>query len=402
MRILNFKKGSSVVVQNSVNRGYFYLVRKGTLSVDTEHKFNDKALSRFEKGDTFGLVSALTGQKYLVSVFAAEDSEVAEIPVSNLGTYLKEHREIAIKMMGQYTNELRTIHKYLTRVNKPEERFFHPEKLVADAVRYLGIGNPTCAAYALSKFLEWAENDHSAEKIEKLKNTAELLLKENKLTRSLPQWENNTKKVPPGEILFLENEISNEIYIIKSGAVKLFTLAQNQELVITVLGEGEIFGEMAFIDQSTRMASAMAVTESELIRFSKDNLFEKVGEVLLQKMFENLARRIWFSHQRLVILRIKEPVSRVYAFLYNLIRDHDIRTRNPDSTEESYTFSMNFEDLKKMAGMGNLNDKKVETVLTDPNIVWGKTEIQIRNKKRIEEKVAFYRSQAGQITTGNL
>jgi CRP-like cAMP-binding protein len=64
-------------------------VRKGTLAIDTEHRLNDRVLSRFEAGDSFGLVSALTGHHFLVTIYAETDAEVAEVPISKIGEYIR-------------------------------------------------------------------------------------------------------------------------------------------------------------------------------------------------------------------------------------------------------------------------------------------------------------------------
>ena len=88
IKIKDYKAGSAVVIQNAANPGMFYIVRKGTLAIDTEHRLNDKVLSRFEPGDSFGLVSALTGHHFLVTIYAATEWQVAVFPVSLIGSYL--------------------------------------------------------------------------------------------------------------------------------------------------------------------------------------------------------------------------------------------------------------------------------------------------------------------------
>ena len=60
IKIKDYKAGNTVIIQNAPNPGIFYLVRKGVLAIDTEHRLNDKVLSRFEAGDSFGLVSAIS------------------------------------------------------------------------------------------------------------------------------------------------------------------------------------------------------------------------------------------------------------------------------------------------------------------------------------------------------
>src|SRR5687768_1227029 len=120
IKIKDYQQGSTVIIQNAPNPGNFYLVRKGSLAIDTEHRLADKVLSRFEAGDSFGLVSALTGHHFLVTIYAATDAQVAEIPISMIGSYLKSQPELALKMLRLYSRELRTIQLHLSKLEAPE------------------------------------------------------------------------------------------------------------------------------------------------------------------------------------------------------------------------------------------------------------------------------------------
>ncbi len=330
MRVLNVKQGSAVAVQNSENKGVFYIVKSGILEVDSEHRLSDKALSRFEAGDSFGMVSALTGHRFLVTVFAKTDAEVIEIPIQMMGSYLINQKSLAIRMMSLYTRELRTIHKHLSMANQPDDRYVSPKKLIHDAKIYMELGKPKYASYALYKYLDWLSKECPDAEQE---SSAKELLAQTKSNYKGKEWSSSEVSLSADEVIFLENEVSNEIYVVKSGSVKLFTITREQELIIDILGPGEIFGEMAVIDHFQRMASAVTETDTVIMRFTKQTLFDHDGVAILQKIFESLARRIWFSHQRLIILRIPDPVTRLYAFIFNLTRDQDIKNKTWKNTK---------------------------------------------------------------------
>nr|WP_275067468.1 Crp/Fnr family transcriptional regulator [Leptospira levettii] len=202
-----------------------------------------------------------------------------------------------------------------------------------------------------------------------------------------------------GEVLFVESEKSNEIYVVLEGNVKLFGIVRGFEYVIDVLGPGEIFGEMSLIDNAPRMASAITETKSKILRVTPENLFESVGPSLLQKIFESIARRIWFSHQRLVILRLKTPVTRLYAYLYNSIRDQDIRLgRNLDvSLSTPHTIYIQMEELCNMCGIIKLKQESIDEFKADTNLVIEPNRITIKSRKRLEEKLGHFKSKEGQI-----
>jgi len=380
-------------VQNAENRGYFYIVKSGLLQVDSEHRLNDKALSHFNPGDSFGLVSALTGHKFLVTVFAARDSEVIEMPVTNFGAFLKSNQLVATSMLKMYSNELKAIHKYLSMINPVESRFNSPEKLPQQAEEYIKLDNPECARRALTFFTEWSKDnpEFSAER-----EQAARRLNEIPGTGGADQT-GNTLILKPNDVVFVENELSKDIYVIKSGHIKLSTLARGQELLIDILGPGEIFGEMSFVDEGYRMATATAQDSAELMKFTSETLFSSIGEILLQKIFVSLARRIWFSHQRLVILRLKDPTERIYAFLYNLIRNHDI-TNHSEEEKTSFSFNINLMEIKKMCGLAKLPDNKLEKFFKDSNLVIGEHSLEIKNRKLLEDHVSGHKTKIGQIS----
>lgn len=64
-----------------------------------------------------------------------------------------------------------------------------------------------------------------------------------------------------GEIVFEEGSMGQEMYVISSGAVKLTTLKQGQEMFLARMGAGEFFGEMALVDAAPRSGTVTADEE---------------------------------------------------------------------------------------------------------------------------------------------
>ncbi len=65
----------------------------------------------------------------------------------------------------------------------------------------------------------------------------------------------------PGEVIFREGDIGNEMFSIKKGKVELRT----GDEVLDVLEECEVFGEMALVDKLPRSATAVALETVELV-----------------------------------------------------------------------------------------------------------------------------------------
>lgn len=390
-----FSKNAVVVVQNAINPGLFFIIRSGRVRVDSEHILVDHDLTYYNPGDSFGLVSAMTERKYLVSLFADTDVELIQIPIQVLGSYLKQNKDLAMKILHLYSKELRALQRHLSNANKPADRDFHPERLFQNAKTYLNWKKNHYAAYALRKYLDWTALSDTVAELEEAKT----LIKENNLIYIAPEWKNGKALLRNDEVLFIENENSNDIYIVLEGSVKLFSIVRGNEYVIDILTSGEIFGEMSLIDSAPRMASAVTDRDSLILKVSSENLFDSLGDSLLQKIFASIARRIWFSHQRLVILKIKIPVIRLYAYLYNSIRNQDIRLRkrNDFVPEAEHTFSLTFEELCSLCAIYKIKKESVEDFFKDSNIQIGNGTITVKNRKRLEDKIGSYRTSEGQI-----
>ena len=98
----------------------------------------------------------------------------------------------------------------------------------------------------------------------------------------------------PGQVVFREGESSQEAYRILRGRVEISILADGKPVILAQLGEGDIFGEMAMVDERPRSASAQSLEVTECEVLTPENFNELVlsrPEVLIPYMasfFERL------------------------------------------------------------------------------------------------------------------
>ena len=67
----------------------------------------------------------------------------------------------------------------------------------------------------------------------------------------------------PGSTIFKEGDLSQEAYRIIKGRVELTATADEKPVILAQIGEGDIFGEMAMIDERPRSASAQCLEQTE-------------------------------------------------------------------------------------------------------------------------------------------
>lgn len=64
-----------------------------------------------------------------------------------------------------------------------------------------------------------------------------------------------------GATVFAQGSAGNHMYVVLNGSVEIRREREDASSLLGVLGEGEIFGEMALVDSGIRMASAVAGAE---------------------------------------------------------------------------------------------------------------------------------------------
>jgi CRP-like cAMP-binding protein len=81
-------------------------------------------------------------------------------------------------------------------------------------------------------------------------------------------------KYGPGEVIFAEGDAGDKMYVIRSGEVEILLDGR----VLETLSSGGIFGEMALIDGSPRVATARAKTACEVAPLSEKTFLFLVHE----------------------------------------------------------------------------------------------------------------------------
>lgn len=75
-----------------------------------------------------------------------------------------------------------------------------------------------------------------------------------------------------GQILFKKGEPSDAMYVLRSGKIAITVWTEdNQELLLTVLAEGDFFGELGLFDGSPRTASAKIIEKAEFLEIKRDD-----------------------------------------------------------------------------------------------------------------------------------
>lgn len=107
------------------------------------------------------------------------------------------------------------------------------------------------------------------------------------------------QKISAGLTIFAEKAPAESLYIVKSGRVKILaTLGSGAEVDLLSLEPGSFFGELALVCEDTRMVTARAETDIELLRLSRsqfNRLLDQeplIGSHMLLVITKLLATRV--------------------------------------------------------------------------------------------------------------
>jgi membrane protein len=111
-------------------------------------------------------------------------------------------------------------------------------------------------------------------------------------------FEKFARRYQPGDILFRENDESTDIYFIYLGSIDIRRNLNENEKNIATLKEGEVFGEMSYLLNENRSATAVAETESMLIVITPA-IFEELlqaNNTFSRNLIQLLSNRLRNTH----------------------------------------------------------------------------------------------------------
>jgi len=81
------------------------------------------------------------------------------------------------------------------------------------------------------------------------------------------------EKLLAGQTLFQAGDPGDSLFIVQAGEIELFIKdTAGQKIVLTIAGQGDMFGELAMLDAGPRTATAIALTESEVLVLDRGDL----------------------------------------------------------------------------------------------------------------------------------
>lgn len=122
-------------------------------------------------------------------------------------------------------------------------------------------------------------------------------------------WKMKTLK--PGEVLFRKGEPGSAMYVIEDGEIEIVLPVDPpvNEVQLSVLKEGEFFGELALFADTPRTATARAIAETRLVEMQRGDFITFVMErpSVGVSMLSEMAKRLLLTNELITSLASKNP-----------------------------------------------------------------------------------------------
>ena len=169
------------------------------------------------------------------------------------------------------------------------------------------------------------------------------------------------KSVGRNTKLFSQGDLGNVFYIIVSGSVKIFNESgDGKEKIITILKDGDSFGEFSILDGGTRSASAEALEDTLLLTISL-NAFH----LLLERDFsitftiiQQLVSRLRKTNEQVMDLVFLDAKAQIYKTLLNVASQHGKRVGQIIDIQVPFA-------EKEIAKMAGISEEVTNIVLED-------------------------------------
>src|SRR2546422_2659644 len=113
-----------------------------------------------------------------------------------------------------------------------------------------------------------------------------------------------TVKHKKGEMIYVEGDLGSEMYVVQSGAVRIYRTLGGVKQELAIMNKGDFFGKIAVLEGLPRTASAEALDPSEIIEINSatfDTMIRANIEIAV-RMLRKLSNRLQEANRKIELL----------------------------------------------------------------------------------------------------
>lgn len=189
------------------------------------------------------------------------------------------------------------------------------------------------------------------------------------------------------EVVFREGDTSNTCYVIRSGRARAVREhVDGRSITLANFGPGDIFGELAMLDDERRSATVETLQETEVLAIlgpDMRRLLQEHPEISV-KLIAGLGRRLRETNERLARQSFQTVQSRVAAVLAQLVE----AARAEGAADGDVLITSTQADLAQLAGSSRESASRFLAVLERAGVIsQGRGKLTVHDAGALERYV---------------
>lgn len=193
------------------------------------------------------------------------------------------------------------------------------------------------------------------------------------------QKEGTTVRYHANDIIYMQEDTSNCLYLILKGRVRVFLITPSgEEVTFCILEKGEIFGDSSFIQNSPRPTTVMAINEVELICCPLNSLYPYLMESkdLTLTLLNILSENCDYLSARLKRAYTYDRYEKVASFILELTEKD-----SPEKDIVDQTLPYTHEEISTFIGLSRVTTTKVLNEFQEKGLIkLGYRKIKVLNR----------------------
>jgi CRP-like cAMP-binding protein len=386
--VVKYKQNSTIFRDDDIAH-CFYIIRQGYVVIHRLVRALDNVDNdNLGPGDVFGIEAAMSAHPYFDNAVTKTECVLIAVSRENFKDLIQSNAAIAQKIALQLSQRIRFLNMQLASAPAQPQADItldYGDQLYKTGDYYCRENRYNEAYYTWNKYLQ----DYPAGNYAAMVKT-DLAQFANKVTLRPISYssDNFIRKYPKNSLIFVESESSSECYIVQQGLVKITKIIDNEERSLSVVGLGEMFGEMALIETKPRSATAIALEDCELMTLSKDKFEQTIASQpqIVIRLIVLLSERIWYLSRQLRVRMISDLAVRCCEMLVVLMEKQGVHLNTA-----AHAFDLTPEGLCQMCMIGDTEAKTtISNLVRDGELVLVDNKVVGKNKHELSRRAKLY------------
>lgn len=391
LSFVNFRQGSYIAVEGKPQNDLFYIIQCGNVRVHKENAIPGQQQEVLGPGDFIGVIPCMSNHSQIETVIAITDVVCISVRRDQYPELIERNTPVAMKIIRTFANRMRLLNDTLMQATLNNSAGQTAEQIFRVAAYYDKINQPSIAIFA---YYQYIKANPSGPNVPKAKERFTALRSKSRAV----YFESNQdllRVYPKNTMIMSESQSGADMFIIQDGRVKISKIVDGTEVTLAILKKGDMFGEMALLENKPRSACAIAEDDCRLMTVNRSNFDQMVSTQpqLIARLTTMLAERLFQMQRQLVNSQLHDPVEKMLDML--ALQVEKAKVSIDPKLKTPYQTDLTPQDIATMCGLTqNEQNLYLHKFMMDPHVKMGpENKILVPDCLELIKQSAFYRKQ---------